>query len=63
MADAPETITQLVERFDRNRDSCLAGGISETQLRRELVDPFSSTFGLDIMHLDSYPQLDYSTAR
>jgi len=48
MADTPETITQLVERFDRNRDSYLAGGINETQLRREFIDPFFSCLGWDI---------------
>jgi hypothetical protein len=29
----PKEVVQLVERFDRNRDSYLAGGINETQLR------------------------------
>jgi len=33
---APKEVVELVERFDRNRDSYLAGGINETQLRREL---------------------------
>jgi hypothetical protein len=30
---APEIVRGLVARFDRNRDSYLAGGINETQLR------------------------------
>jgi len=33
---APREVIDLVARFDRNRDSYLAGGIDETQLRREL---------------------------
>ena len=36
MADVAELATQLVERFDRNRDSCLTGGINVIPLRREL---------------------------
>jgi hypothetical protein len=32
---APKEVIGLVERFDRNRDSYLAGGINETQLRQE----------------------------
>ena len=31
MATVPEPVTQLVERFDRNRDSYHAGGINETR--------------------------------
>jgi len=30
---APKEVIGLVERFDRNRDSYLAGGINETRLR------------------------------
>ena len=33
---APKEVIELVERFDRNRDSYLAGGINETRLRRKL---------------------------
>jgi len=32
----PDAVVQLVERFDRNRDSYLAGGINGPQLRGEL---------------------------
>ena len=38
----------MVERFDRNRDSYLAGGINETQLRREFINPFFFALGWDI---------------
>ena len=41
-------MTQLVEHFDRNRDSYLAGGINEMQLRREFIDFFFSRFGRDV---------------
>ena len=47
-------LTQLVEHFDRNRDSYLAGGINETQLRREFIDPFFSCLGWDIENKQGY---------
>jgi hypothetical protein len=53
-ADVPELVTQLVERFDRNRDSYLAGGINETQLRREFIDPFFSRLGWDNENRQGY---------
>jgi hypothetical protein len=43
----PPVVLGLVERFDRNRDSYLAGGINETQLRREFIVPFLSSLGRD----------------
>jgi predicted type IV restriction endonuclease len=54
MADVAELVTQLVARYDRNRDSYLAGGINETQLRREFVDPFFSCLGWDIENKQGY---------
>jgi predicted type IV restriction endonuclease len=54
MADVPELVTQLVARYDCNRDSYFAGGINETQLRREFVDPFFSCLGWDIENKQSY---------
>jgi len=51
---APKEVGQLVERFDRNRDSYLAGGINETQLRREFIDPFFSCLGWDIENKQGY---------
>ena len=35
VTSAPKGVVRLVERFDRNRDSYLAGGLNETQLRYE----------------------------
>ena len=44
----------MVERFDRNRDSYLAGGINETQLRQEFINPFFSCLGWDIENKQGY---------
>ena len=51
---APQMVLGLVERFDRNRDSYLAGGINETQLRREFIDPFFTCLGWDIENKQGY---------
>jgi hypothetical protein len=47
-------VLDLIERFDRNRESYLAGGITETQLRREFIDPFFSAQGWDIENRKGY---------
>jgi predicted type IV restriction endonuclease len=50
----PEPILDLVARFDRNRDSYVAGGINETQLRPEFIDPFFSCLGWGIENKQGY---------
>jgi type I restriction-modification system DNA methylase subunit/predicted type IV restriction endonuclease len=45
---APQVIVDLVERFERNRDSYRSSAYNETQLRREFVDPFFETLGWDV---------------
>jgi len=35
----PQQVTDLVARFDRNRDAYKSGNYNETQVRREFVDP------------------------
>ena len=36
----PKEISDLIERFERNRESYLSGQYNETQLRREFLNPF-----------------------
>jgi hypothetical protein len=36
----PQTINQLISRFNENRASYSASTYNETQLRREFLDPF-----------------------
>jgi hypothetical protein len=45
---APTEIARLVETFERNRESYAQGHYSETQLRREYIDPFFKTLGWDV---------------
>jgi hypothetical protein len=44
----PGEIARLVETFDRNRESHARGRYSESQLRREYVDPFFKALGWDV---------------
>jgi len=44
----PKEITELIERFDRNREAYLSGDYNETQLRREFIDPFFAALGWDV---------------
>ncbi|HVC95313.1 MAG TPA: type I restriction enzyme HsdR N-terminal domain-containing protein [Pirellulales bacterium] len=45
---APPIIRELVEHFERNRESYLAAGYNETQIRREFLDPCFKALGWDI---------------
>ncbi|MGV8175994.1 MAG: hypothetical protein ACP5OU_09860, partial [Methanothrix sp.] len=45
---APEEIADLVERFERNKESYKSGHYNETQVRREFVDPLFKALGWDI---------------
>jgi hypothetical protein len=44
----PAEIARLIETFERNRDSYAQGRYTETQLRREYVDPFFKALGWDM---------------
>ncbi|MGH7140455.1 MAG: hypothetical protein ACREHD_32370, partial [Pirellulales bacterium] len=45
---APIIIAELVQRFERNRESYQASGYNETQLRREFLDPIFKALCWDI---------------
>ncbi len=52
----PKEIADLIERFDRNRESYLSGQYNETQLRREFLDPFFSVLGWDVENKQGYAE-------
>ncbi len=56
MASAPDDIKRLVETFSRNIDSFKVGGINETQLRREYLDPFFTSLGWDVENKQGYAE-------
>ena len=53
---APEGLSHLVERFDRNLDSYTSGKYNETQLRREFVDPLFELLGWDVSNSKGYAE-------
>jgi predicted type IV restriction endonuclease len=48
MAAPPPHVLDLIERFERNRESYKSPQYNETQLRREFLDPFFKALGWDI---------------
>jgi hypothetical protein len=50
----PETIRDLVHRFERNRDAYRSPEYNETRLRREFVDPFFEALGWDVANRLGY---------
>src|SRR6266550_5010874 len=52
----PQTIRELVERFERNKDAYRAPHYNETQLRREFLDPFFKALGWDIDNEQGYAE-------
>jgi type I restriction-modification system DNA methylase subunit len=55
-AAVPRLILDLVERFERNRDSYKSVSYNETQLRREFLDPFFTVLGWDIDNKQGYAE-------
>ncbi|MBI4685363.1 MAG: Eco57I restriction-modification methylase domain-containing protein [Nitrospirae bacterium] len=49
-------ILELIERFDRNRESYRSGQYNETQLRREFLDPFFEALGWDVNNKQGYAE-------
>jgi hypothetical protein len=45
---APAEIVRLIETFERNKETYRQGGLNETQLRREFLDPFFKALGWDV---------------
>ena len=54
---APDSIRQLVERFERHYDTYRSGKYNETQLRREFLDPFFEALGWDVFNRQGYAEM------
>jgi hypothetical protein len=52
----PSAVSELIERFDRNRDAYRSGQYNETQLRREFIDPFFELLGWDVNNRQGYAE-------
>ena len=53
---APPIIFDLVQRFDRNRESYTASTYNEAQLRREFLNPFLEALGWDVTNRQGYAE-------
>ncbi len=53
---APESVKELVERFERNLASYRSGKYNETQVRREFVDPLFEALGWDVTNRQGYAE-------
>jgi len=54
---APDSLKDLVERFDEHRAAYRSGKYNETQLRREFLDPFFEALGWDVFNKQSYAEM------
>src|SRR5947207_14772584 len=52
----PQTVRELVERFERNKDAYRSTHYNETQLRREFLDPLFKSLGWDIDNEQGYAE-------
>ncbi|HEX9659743.1 MAG TPA: N-6 DNA methylase, partial [Rhodothermales bacterium] len=53
---APDSVIELVERFDRQREAYRSGDYNEARLRREFLDPFFSALGWDMDNRRGYAE-------
>ena len=56
MITLPNTIIELIERFDQNHQAYHSDPYNETQLRREFLDPFFEALGWDINNKQGYAE-------
>ena len=63
---APPILTELVDRFERNRSAYQAAAYNETQVRREFLDPFFKSLGWDVDneqgHAEAYKDVIHEDA-
>jgi hypothetical protein len=52
----PESVRDLVRRFENNRESYRSGKYNETQLRREFLDPFLEALGWDVINKQGHAE-------
>lgn len=54
--DTPQTVLDLVARFDTHRDAYKSPEYNETQIRREFIDPFFTALGWDVENKQGYAE-------
>lgn len=53
---APQSIVDLVDRFNLHKEAYKASNYNETQVRREFIDPFCKALGWDIDNEQGYAE-------
>jgi len=53
---APQEVSDLIERFERNHDTYRSHEYNETETRREFIDPLFKTLGWDIDNQQGYAE-------
>ena len=53
---APDSILQLVQRFEDNYESYHSGRFNEAQLRQEFLNPFFEALGWDVYNRQGYSE-------
>ena len=56
MGQVPKIVSDLIERFEQNRDAYKSQGYNETQMRREFLDPFFEALGWDVSNKNSHAE-------
>jgi len=56
MAEAPQSVLKLVERFELHRDAYRRGRYGETEVRVELIDPLFVALGWDVRNEAGYAE-------
>jgi hypothetical protein len=56
MKEALKSISDLVERFQRNIEAYHSPAYNETQLRREFIDPFFEALGWDVANKEGHAE-------
>ena len=56
MTEMPKELSELINRFENNREAYRSGQYNETQLRREFIDPFFELLGWDVNNKQGYAE-------
>jgi len=56
MSSVPQTVLDLVERFERNLEAYRSAQYNETQVRREFIDPLFKALGWDVDNVLGYSE-------
>lgn len=56
MTTVPQTVFDLVELFERNRNAYVSANYNEMQVRREFIDRLFEALGWDVQNTQGYAE-------